>query len=149
MEDDMLTDEEESQNAASWSKAIAIVLKMIGLLSIAGSSTVIYVTLFGDSGSGASTTRRRSNVQTGRTRSSINASSGKLTLFDHLLLALCAYDITSSFGFFLSTWAVPKEQPEGMQEMLANSINITKSDFDYDTYLPWASGNETTCNFQG
>ena len=74
MEDDMLTDEEESQNAASWSKAIAIVLKMIGLLSITGSSTVIYVTLFGDSGSGA-TSRRRSNVQTGRRRSSINVES--------------------------------------------------------------------------
>jgi hypothetical protein len=99
----------------------AIIPKFTGLASILGSSYIIY-SLIGTS----------------------KARKEKLdTTFNRFLLILSFYDIISSSGAFLSTWTVPREPPEGMQEAVDPTI------LDYQQHFPWAAGTKATCTAQG
>lgn len=74
--------------------------------------------------------------------SAIDRSTKLQTTFYRFLLLLSIFDVISSFGYFLSTWMVPSEPPEGMDEAIGHI-------FDYDAAFPWAAGNRATCTLQG
>ena len=94
--------------------------KFVGAASIIGSTYIIY-----------------SLVGTGQRQEKMK------TTFHRFLMILSVFDIISSFGFFLSTWAVPREPPEGMKEAVDPSI------FDYGAEFPLAAGTKGSCTFQG
>lgn len=56
--------------------------------------------------------------------------------FQRLLLMLSVGDVFSSFGLFLTTWAIPKETDGGFLQ------------YAWDLEFPGAAGNEATCSFQ-
>lgn len=61
------------------------------------------------------------------------------TTFNRLLLALSFSDVMSSIAFFVGTWAIPR-YPFGF-----GGIDIGV----WDSYFPWAAGNDGTCIAQG
>lgn len=99
-------------------KLVASAAKVVGMASMLSSSYIIY-----------------SLVGTREDR-----PEKMKTTFHRFLVTLSAFDIVSSFGFFLSTWPIPEEAPEGMDEVWP---------VDYYALFPWAAGNSTTCTLQG
>lgn len=113
MSDNAFTSMEQSWSF-SQKVALAIIPKISSSLSIAGSSYIIYHSIIrlksrgrGGGGHGTSGTQLR----------------------HRLLIGLSVCDLIGSIGFFMSTWAIPKED----DQMLA-VFNV---------------GNEFTCNLQG
>ena len=84
-------------------KLVVLVPKIVGMASMLGSSYIVY-------------------CLTGTER----ARQEKLkTTFHRFLLLLSLYDIVSSFGMFLSTWAVPADPPQGMEEVVKEKEDNT------------------------
>jgi len=77
---------------------VAIITKIVGLLSAMGSSYIIYSLVFDVK----SADHRRQKLN--RT-------------FDRLLLGLCVADCISSIAFFLGSWMIPAEPPTGYEDI--------------------------------
>jgi len=106
-------------------KLVAILPKFVALLSILGSSYLVY-SINNKSHCG----RRRRNSNTTNNSSSISHNpKGSAQTFRNLLTALSCSDIISSSAFFLTHWAFPEEYRS--------------------EYLPFAYGNGVTCSIQG
>ena len=134
-------DEYQYERLERLGKIGAIMPKIVGVASIIGSSIVIYTIL-------CQTKERSSQLQQQRgrrrRRQSQQRRSNLHSIFNRLLLALSICDILSSFGFALSTWPMPSEQPSGMQDVIP-----LQSHFDYHKAIPYAVGNRNTCQLQG
>lgn len=87
-------------------KAIAIIPKFSSILSIVGS---IHIILYQDD--------------------SKKVRKFQSSTYNRLLMIMSFYDITSSFGCFFSTWAIPKDDDQGL--------------------VVYNIGNQNTCNLQG
>ena len=110
-----------SASTAAMRMAIAIVPKVVGLSSLTGSLYIMYSLM------GSTIARKEKMTST----------------FHRFLVCLSLYDAVSSFGFFFSTWAAPRDPPEGME-------NVTlPSHMEYDYLFPLAAGNRATCSAQG
>jgi hypothetical protein len=100
-------------------KLLAILPKVPALLSIIGSSYIIYSII-------GMKQKREERTRSVPTRT-----------FRQLVLMLSITDISSSLALVLTTWMIPRESDRGYMQYV------------WDIEFPFAAGNEATCSFQG
>ena len=119
-----------SASATAVRIAVQVILKVVGLASLIGSSYIIYNL----AGSRAKIERNL----TKQPRSKVNV------VFNRLFVALSISDAIASFMFFLSSWVIPDYD--------AHDPVVLEGAFSEELYyrmFPWASGNMITCHIQG
>lgn len=117
-----------------WSKTqksiLSITPRCTSFLSIMGSSFIIYTCLISSVSSNTNNTLAEETARTNRNRNrNIERDKRCRSTYNRILIVLSLFDLMSSTGFFLGSWAIPSDDTQGA---VGNSI-----------------GNNTSCSLQG